>query len=77
MWIPKRHGLEKDLGDIGIVFDERMNRELGLHSKGKSVVGWFGVLKSIGNGLPMQDRLEEVLHIAKKTRCMSDSGPDG
>lgn len=66
MWIPKKHEIEKDLEVIGIVFDERMSRELGLHSKRQSVVGWFGVLKSIDNRLLMQDRLEEVLHIAKK-----------
>lgn len=66
MWIQKRREIEKDLKDIGIVFDERMSRKLGLHSKGENVVGWFGVLKTFENGPPMQDRLEEVLDIAKK-----------
>lgn len=66
MWIQKRREIEKDLKDIGIVFDERMSRKLGLHSKGENVIGWYGVLKTIEDGLSVQDRLEEVLTIAKK-----------
>ena len=58
MWIQKRREIEKDLKDIGIVFDERMSRKLGLHSKGENVIGWYGVLKTIEDGFSVQDRLE-------------------